>query len=355
MRVLVTGGAGFIGSALCRYLVGDEGAHGAQRRQADLCRQPRLARADRDSPRYTFRKADICDRARMVDAVRRVPARCGHASGRRKPCRPLDHRLGGLHRDQHRRHLSLLEAARALLDRPAGGSEGPTSASCTSRPTRSSARSAPTACSAKTTPYDPRSPYSASKAASDHLVLAWHRTYGLPVADLQLLEQLRALSVSREADPADDPQCARRASRCRSTATARTSATGSTSTITPARCDLILNRGRPGETYNVGGAQRAAPTSTSSSASATLLDRLGAGARAAPRADHFRRRPAGSRSALCDRRHQDRTELGWRPRRLRHGARQDRQWYLDNEYWWRPLREARYAGERLGLVRAKVA
>ena len=61
----------------------------------------------------------------------------------------------------------------------------------------------------ETTAYDPRSPYSASKAASDHLVRAWHHTYGLPIVADQLLEQLRAVSFSRKADPADDHQRAR--------------------------------------------------------------------------------------------------------------------------------------------------
>ena len=76
--------------------------------------------------------------------------------------------------------FALLEAARAYWS----GARRPTrktrSASCTSRPTRSSARSAPDGFFDETTPYDPRSPYSASKAASDHLVRAWHHTYGLP-------------------------------------------------------------------------------------------------------------------------------------------------------------------------------
>ena len=59
------------------------------------------------------------------------------------------------------------------------------------------------------TPYSPNSPYAASKAASDHLVRAYHHTYGLPVDDQQLLEQLRPIPVSREADSVDDRQRAR--------------------------------------------------------------------------------------------------------------------------------------------------
>ena len=86
------------------------------------------------------------------------------------------------------------------------------SASSTSRPTRSTARSAAddAGVHASRTRYEPNSPYSASKAASDHLVRAWHHTYGLPVLTTNCSEQLRALPLSREADPADDRQRARR-------------------------------------------------------------------------------------------------------------------------------------------------
>ena len=81
-----------------------------------------------------------------------------------------------------------------------------TSASTISRPTKCSARSATTACSAKTRLMRRNSPYSASKAGSDHLVRAWRHTYGLPVVVDQLLEQLRALSFPGKADSADHPQ-----------------------------------------------------------------------------------------------------------------------------------------------------
>ena len=107
--------------------------------------------------------------------------------------------------------------------------------------------------SPRATPYAPNSPYSASKAGSDHLVRAYHHTYGLPDAHDQLLEQLRAVPVSREADPADDRQRARgqaaaglrrRPERARLAVRRR-----------PLRGDPHRARAaaRPGETYNVGG------------------------------------------------------------------------------------------------------
>ncbi len=76
------------------------------------------------------------------------------------------------------------------------------------------------------TPYDPSSPYSASKAASDHLVRAYHRTYWLARDPDQLLQQLRPLPVPGETHPGDHPERAGRTARSRCTATARTCATG---------------------------------------------------------------------------------------------------------------------------------
>ena len=64
----------------------------------------------------------------------------------------------------------------------------------------------PTGMFTENTPYDPRSPYSASKASSDHLVRAWHETYGLPVVSDELFEQLWPLSFSGKADPRGDPE-----------------------------------------------------------------------------------------------------------------------------------------------------
>ena len=108
--------------------------------------------------------------------------------------------------------------------------------------------------SPRTTPYDPSSPYSASKAASDHLVRAYHRTYGLPTKITNCSNNYGPLSVSREADPADDPERARAASRCRCTAKGE-NVRDWLYVERPLRGDLGGDRakGKVGETYNIGG------------------------------------------------------------------------------------------------------
>ena len=123
-----------------------------------------------------------------------------------------------------------------------------------SAPTRSTASLAPDdAAFTETHPYEPNSPYSASKAASDHLVRAWHHTYGLPVLTTNCSQQLRALPLPGEADPADDRQRAGRQAAAglrRRPAGARLALRRAT---TAARSARVLARGRVGETYNIGG------------------------------------------------------------------------------------------------------
>ena len=262
---------------LCRHLVGDNGMAGRQRRQADLCRQSRARwRRSSGSPRYRFVQADICDRAAIDRGLRRAPVPTRSCiwppkamSTARSPARPTSSRPMSSAR------FVLLEAARAYWSGLPEPRARRASASFTSRPTRCSARSAPeAACSPRDTPYDPRSPYSASKAASDHLVRAWHRHLRPADRDHQLLEQLRAVSLSRKAHPADDPQRARRQAAAGLRRRRATCATGSMSRITPAA--LCARRSSAGgsarPTTSAARAERT--TSTSSSAICDVLDRL---------------------------------------------------------------------------------
>ena len=223
MRLLVTGGAGFIGSAVVRQAIAD--GHevvnlDALTYAANLANLASVAASNR----YAFEQADIRDRAALDRIFARAPARRGDAPRRREPRRPLDRRPGRLHRHQHHRHL---HAAR-------GGA----------RPTGAAAR-------------DFRFHHISTdevfgtlgadgRLHRDHALRAELALFGVEGGErppgprlardlrpaggaLELLEQLRAVPLPREADPGRDPERPRRASRSRSTAAARTSATGSSS------------------------------------------------------------------------------------------------------------------------------
>ena len=141
--------------------------------------------------------------------------------------RPLDSRSGCVHHDQRARHAQPAQGRAQGL--AAQGRRDPALVSTTCPPTRCTARSARTIRRfSETTPYAPNSPYSASKAASDHLVRAYHHTYGLDVTTSNCSNNYGPFHFPGEADPAGDRQPAGRAARFRSMATARTSATGCT-------------------------------------------------------------------------------------------------------------------------------
>ncbi len=139
MKVMVTGGCGFIGSAVCRHLVGDLGHQRRQCRQDDLCSERRFDRRDRAQPELPPPQARHMRPRRDAEIDARRGGGRGHAPGRRKPCRPLDRCAIGLHRDQHRRHLRAAAGRARLAPGNAARAAGRLSAFTMYRPTRSMA------------------------------------------------------------------------------------------------------------------------------------------------------------------------------------------------------------------------
>jgi dTDP-glucose 4,6-dehydratase len=198
------------------------------------------------------------------------------------------------------------------------------------------------------TPYDPRSPYSATKAASDHLARAWHHTHGLPVLvtncsnnygpfhfpekliPLVLLNALEGKPLPVYGDGGNVRDWLFVEDHARALVAA-------------------LERGRPGETYCVGGRSEKRNLEVVEAICDALDERRPA---ARPRRELIRfvpDRPGHDRRYAIDPSKAER-ELDWRAREsFESGLARTADWYLQNDWWWRPLREQRYAGERLGL------
>ena len=199
------------------------------------------------------------------------------------------------------------------------------------------------------TPYSPHSPYSASKAASDHLVRAWHDTYGLPTlitncsnnyGPYHFPEKLIPLIILNCLDGKPLPVYGKGAN-----------IRDWLYVDDHARALLLVNeKGAPGETYNVGGHNERTNLEVVKTVCG-ILDEL------RPRADGTKYESLIA--FVADRPGHDLRyaidpaklmgELGWRPREnFETGIRRTVQWYLDNRWWWGPIHEKKYAGERLG-------
>lgn len=342
-RCIVTGAAGFVGSALVRMLVEKTGAtvlaidkltyagRPESLKEAGLSAESLVS----SNPRLEFLRADICDLRAMADAFSGFrPDAVFHLAAETHVDRSIDDPLAFVRTnvegtsallvaaleywrslDSYRRssfrfqHISTDEVYGAL------GETG-----------RFSERS----------PYAPRSPYSASKAGADHLVRAWHSTYGLPVlithctnnfGPYQFPEKLVPLAIARAVAGKPIPVY------------------GDGSNVrdwihVDDHAEALVAVGRkgiPGETYDIGGRREISNREIVEKVCALL--------------DEFRPRPGGGSyvsqiSFVADRPGHDfryaidpskiENDLGWRPRRsFDESFRETVRWYLDNEWWWR--------------------
>ncbi|MEE4453609.1 dTDP-glucose 4,6-dehydratase [Novosphingobium resinovorum] len=352
MRVIVTGGAGFIGSALVRHLVLDRG-HDVLTIDALTyagCEASLRPVAGRDE--HSLLHADICDKAAMDAAFARFrPDRVMHLAAESHVDRSITG-AGAFIRSNLVGTFILLEAAREYwsgLDR--AGREAFRFLHVSTDEVYGSL--GPEGLFTESTPYDPSSPYSASKAGSDHLAKAWQRTYGLPVVvsncsnnygpyhfpekliPLTILNALagRALPVYGKGENVRDWLYVEDHARA---------------------LDLIAERGRPGETYNVGGRNERRNIDVVRRICSALDARVPTAIPRESLIEFVADRPGHDARYAIDATRLER-ELGWRAREtFETGIDKTVDWYLGNAWWWEPLRES-YAGGRLGLPAAGVA
>lgn len=346
MKLLVTGGAGFIGSAVVRRAIG--AGHQVVNLDAltyAACLENVASVAD--APGYVFERADIRDRAALErvfdthdpDAVMHLAAESHVDRSIDQPSDFIDTNVTGT--------FNMLEAARSHWTRK-GRPERFRFHHISTDEVFGSLPADPAIRFTEDTPYDPRSPYSASKAASDHLVRAWHETYGLPVV---------LTNCSNNYGPYHFPEKLIPVIILNAIAGRPLPIYGDGSNIRDwlyvedhaEALLLVVEKGLPGRSYNIGGDSERSNLDLVRMICAIL--------------DQHCPRQAGSYceqiSFVEDRPGHDaryaidasriRRELGWRPSvSLEEGLKRTVRWYIDNRSWWEPLLDRKGVGVRLG-------
>jgi dTDP-glucose 4,6-dehydratase len=347
-RVLVTGGAGFIGSAVVRRLVG-RGYHVVNVDKLTYSGNLDSLQGVAGQPNYRFVQADICDRAAIaallaeerIEAVMHLAAESHVDRSIDGPAAFVETNVVGTFRllDAALQHWRGLDAAgkeefrfhhvstdEVFGDLPFEGGSF-----------------------LEDTPYAPSSPYSASKAASDHFARAWHATYGLPIVlsncsnnygPFHFPEKLIPLTILNAIEGKPLPVYSR-GQNVRDWLHVEDHAEA---------LELVLTRGKIGESYNVGGRAERSNLQVVEAICDLIDQRL-------PRPNGTSRReliefvadrPGHDRRYAIDPSKIER-ELGWRAaHEFETGLAETVDWFIANDWWWRPIREGKYRGERLG-------
>lgn len=346
MRVIVTGGAGFIGSALVRYLVLEKGYEVLTIDALTYAGCEASLKAVEDRARYRFLKADICDRAAMEEAIAGFrPHRIMHLAAESHVDRSITGAADFIQTNVVGT-FTLLEAARGYWNGLAGEAKDAFRFLHVSTDEVYGSLS-DEGLFEESTPYDPSSPYSASKAASDHLAKAWQRTYGLPVV---------VSNCSNNYGPYHFPEKLIPLTILNALAGRTLPVYGKGENVRDwlyvddhARAlDLIIEKGVPGETYNVGGRNERRNIDVVRRICAVLDELVPADAPREGLIEFVTDRPGHDARYAIDATRLE-TELGWcAQENFDSGIEKTVRWYLENEWWWRPLRD-RYDGQRLGL------
>ncbi|MBV8338037.1 MAG: dTDP-glucose 4,6-dehydratase [Alphaproteobacteria bacterium] len=350
MKVMITGGAGFIGSAVCRLFVGELNLTVLNIDKLTYAANPGSLRPIQASPRYIFHQTDICDRQAIAAIVREFdPDAVLHLAAETHVDRSIDGAAEFI-RTNIEGTWVLLEAALAYWQ---------------ALPAERAARFrfhhvstdevfgslGNTGKFTETTRYQPNSPYSASKAASDHLVRAWRETFGLPTVltncsnnygpchfpekliPLAILKALHGepIPVYGAGDNVRDWLFVEDHARALYT---------------------VLSAAPAGESYNIGGDAERTNLEVVRSI-CRLLDEVLPDSPYRPHQQLI--------TFVADRPGHDwryamdttklRRELGWEPREsFDSGLRKTVAWYLENHWWWEPIWSGTYRGERLGIL-----
>jgi dTDP-glucose 4,6-dehydratase len=348
MKVMVTGGAGFIGSAVCRLFVGELGIAVLNLDKLTYAANPASLQPIAAEPGYSFRQGDICDRALVAALLRSFqPDAILHLAAESHVDRSIDG-PGAFIRTNIEGTYALLEAALDYWRQLPGEDRARFRFHHVSTDEVFGSLGA-TGRFTERSPYRPNSPYSASKAASDHLARAWHETYGLPVV---------MSNCSNNYGPYHFPEKLIPLALLKALHGEPIPVYGTGENVRDwlyvedhARAlHAILTRGRVGESYNVGGNAERSNLEVVTRLCALLDEFRPAGRPHARLIEFVADRPGHDRRYAMDAR-KLRRELGWKPREsFESGLRKTVAWYLENRAWWEPIWSGRYAGARLGLA-----
>jgi dTDP-glucose 4,6-dehydratase len=351
MRILVTGGAGFIGSALVRHIIGETPHEAVVIDKLTYAGNLDSLAPVADDKRYRFIHADIADGPRMRDVIEAIePDAIIHLAAETHVDRSIDG-AGAFVQTNIVGTSVLLDGALASWRRMPAARRDAFRFHHVSTDEVFGSLHTGDGLFTEASPYRPNSPYAASKAASDHLVRAWHRTYGLPVVlsncsnnygPYQFPEKLIPLMILNALEGKPLPVYGR-GENVRDWLFVEDHVRA---------LMLIAERGRVGETYNVGGTSERSNIDVVR-AICRLMDDLAPDAAIGPREgliSFVKDRPGHDlRYAIDACRIRD--ELGWTPQQsFEAGLERTVRWYLDNRRWWQRVREGGYSGERLGLA-----
>lgn len=349
MRIIVTGGSGFIGSALVRHLVLNEGYEVLNIDALTYAGNRASLHRVEDRPNYRFLQANICDRGVIEQAIKDFqPDRIMHLAAESHVDRSIT-RAAEFIQTNVFGTFALLEAALSYWS-TLGGTPRRDFRFLHVSTDEVYGSLGEDGLFNEETPYNPSSPYSASKASSDHLAKAWQRTYGLPVV---------VSNCSNNFGPYQFPEKLIPLTILNALAGERLPVFGKGENVRDwlyvedhARAlNLIAEQGRVGETYNVGARSERRNIDVVRQI-CEVLDRLVPATH--PHEDLIEfvaDRPGHDARYAIDATKLE-NELGWKAQEgFDTAIEKTVAWYLDNEWWWKPLRE-RYAGQRLGLVKA---
>ncbi len=353
MRILVTGGAGFIGSALIRHLILDTGHSVLNLDKLTYAGNLESLASVDDNPRYQFLQADIADRDRVSEALLDFqPDAVMHLAAESHVDRSIDGPAEFIQTNIVGTY-QLLEAARAYWQTlPTDRREAFRFHHISTDEVYGDLHGVDDLFT-ETTPYAPSSPYSASKASSDHLVRAWQRTYGLPVlvtncsnnyGPFHFPEKLIPLVILNALDGKPLPVYGD-GSQIRDWLFVEDHARA---------LFKVVSEGRVGETYNIGGHNEQKNIDVVRGICA-LLEELApnkpAGlARYEDLITFVKDRPGHDLRYAIDAGKIER-ELGWVPQEtFQTGLRKTVRWYLNNLEWCRRVQDGSYQRERLGAL-----